>query len=291
MAVALITGATGSVGRHVLDHMYEEYDKIYSLQRLGSEPLPGVQRITTSEIIPLTKLLPYEADCVYHIAGNTSHWRGDSEAIWRDNVDFTRELLGAAEDNKAKKFVHCSTGAVLTDIKSPYIESKRVSESLVEMSTIPWVIVRPTVVLSKYDRGYKELFDYIIGGGKMCLPYKMHFCSGDEVGEAIVRAGTGPYKWTKHLLAGEYRTWLDLWYAVAIMNGVKPVKKPTNRWILRAAAVLDELKSKRTGKRPQLTRDFLDLCDSPDLSDKRSPLRMRRVTLEEMLRSALTGDD
>ncbi|MBV8381759.1 MAG: NAD-dependent epimerase/dehydratase family protein [Planctomycetaceae bacterium] len=49
--------------------------------------------------------LQADADAIFHVAANTSHWPAQREQQYKDNVVVTRNLVQAALAKGAKKFI------------------------------------------------------------------------------------------------------------------------------------------------------------------------------------------
>ena len=80
MGRAFVTGGTGFVGRHLIEHLLEENWQVVALHRRTSriEPLhmPGVTliegSITDSEAV--LRAMPEAPDAVFHLAASTNMW-------------------------------------------------------------------------------------------------------------------------------------------------------------------------------------------------------------------------
>lgn len=158
----LVTGATGFIGRHLVDAL----SKAYSVRCLVRK---------TSDITPLKDLnvdIAYGdlfvkeslgsaldgIDLVYHLAGEV-YSRKKSD-YYKGNVLATQNLLDACKEKGAKRMVYLSTVGVykppitrtlLTEESeceplTIYGKTKLGAEELIKKSNIPWVIVRAPVI-------------------------------------------------------------------------------------------------------------------------------------------------
>lgn len=172
---ALVTGASGFVGRRLKEHLKADGFDVVSLRRPGSPPTsdPSVQS-SYDDVGTLTRIVrELRPDYVFHVAGVTKGVR--YEDFWSGNVMPTQNLLHALREGHpdVRRFVHVSS---LTsygpstperplredDPRRPiehYGRSKLEAEQAVEEERdIPWTIVRPAGVYGPGDVDYFELF-------------------------------------------------------------------------------------------------------------------------------------
>jgi nucleoside-diphosphate-sugar epimerase len=167
---ALVTGATGFVGGHLVDALRARGDSITALVRSPA-------RAAALERPDLTlirgDLHSHEAlqaatagqDVIYHVAGAVAA-RTEAEYL-RANREGTANLIAAATaSGGGQRFVLVSSGAAGgptppgrpasgTEAAHPvtmYGRSKLAAEDAVRSSALPWVIVRPPTVYGPRDR-------------------------------------------------------------------------------------------------------------------------------------------
>jgi len=112
---AFVTGATGFLGRNLIEELVREdwditalclpTDKIEWLNRLGATIAIG--NITDRE--SLVEAMPDSPDAVFHAAANTSSWSAHDAQQYQDNVVGTEHMLDVALQKKAKRFVYTSS--------------------------------------------------------------------------------------------------------------------------------------------------------------------------------------
>ena len=176
MPIALITGASGFVGSHIVDHLHAKgYDIRVLARKGGSKPryinhLP-VEYIAGdfADAASLTDAVR-GVDYIFHSAGATAAKNRDG--FFQGNQLATRNLLEGALRHapNLKRFVHVSSLAAVgsssgagspVDEQTPfhpitaYGESKAAAEKEVmdRMKEIPATIVRPPVVYGPRDTG------------------------------------------------------------------------------------------------------------------------------------------
>jgi nucleoside-diphosphate-sugar epimerase len=111
--------------------------------------------------------LEAEFDEIVNCAGSVSYF--DSAELEAVNVELTRDLLSLAADRGAAKFVHLSTafasgyanGTIDETLHqepkedpTPYTSTKRKAEHLVAASGVPYLILRPSIVIGDSRDGH-----------------------------------------------------------------------------------------------------------------------------------------
>ena len=192
MPLALVTGASGFVGSHVVDALLQRNYHVRCLVRaesnLGWLPLERVELVRgTMTEVPALESAARDVDLVVHNAGRI---RAEGDALYEDvNVLGTRMLVQAVQKNapKLQRFILMSSLAaggpsrsghlrVEDDPDEPisaYGRSKKRGEEEVERmgAAIPWTILRPCAVYGPRDRGFLILarmaargFSFQVGG-------------------------------------------------------------------------------------------------------------------------------
>jgi len=175
MATALVTGATGFVGSHLVRLLLADGHHVKILRRASSR-LDAIQDLDVQHLT--TNMMNEEAltrdlqgvDWVFHVAAVADYWRTGKEKIYQVNVDGTRALLNAAENAQIKRFMFTSSvaavgytaGQVATEDSyfnvdprlSPYGHSKFLAEAEVYQSIrrgLDAVILNPAIIIGPCD--------------------------------------------------------------------------------------------------------------------------------------------
>ena len=175
---ALVTGASGMLGRHTVDVLLEAGLAVRAFVRPGSD----VQHLHKDGVnlvygegtdLPAIRRAVQGADLVFHLAGYLTvsapfGASGDSPLYQTINVDFTEHLLAAAHKSGLSRFIFASSSSVYaldTPVPTPedaplrplsaYGRSKVVAEQRVQaygQRGLPTSIVRPAVIYGPGDR-------------------------------------------------------------------------------------------------------------------------------------------
>jgi nucleoside-diphosphate-sugar epimerase len=213
---ALVTGAAGFIGGHLLERLLDRGDEVRALVRPGEDishlqPLADVE-IRQGDLTAVTtlKCALKGVQRVYHIAAKTGPW-GPEQVYTATNVQGLVDLIRAAMDAGVQRIVHTSSitvyghhlrGIVTEDSgyhieNNPYSRSKIAGEkvvfNLVKTHGAPVVVVRPAWVYGPRDNhSFGRLVNhiekgrcFIIGSGKNSVPV-VHV---RDVAQGILKAG------------------------------------------------------------------------------------------------------
>ncbi len=188
-----VTGATGFIGRNLVEQLLEREGTIYVLVREGSrgrlEELKNRWGADEDRIVPVIGDLSQEhlgcADQIGELKGNVDHFfhlaaiydmTADAESQRVANVEGTREAVKLAKELDAKHFHMVSSiaaaglykGTFTEDMfeeaekvdNHPYFQTKHESEAVVrEECEVPWRVYRPGIVVGHSETGEMDKVD------------------------------------------------------------------------------------------------------------------------------------
>lgn len=159
-SLVAVTGATGFIGRVLLQRLIKEGWKVRALTRHYQPDNETTQWIKgdLDDLVALQALVK-DASAVVHCAGQV---RGDSLGNFvHTNVEGTRNLVNASiRQDSPPRFLLISSLAARQPELSWYATSKRMAEQAVidRASVLPCAIFRPTAVYGPGDKEMSPLF-------------------------------------------------------------------------------------------------------------------------------------
>lgn len=210
---ALVTGATGFVGGHLVEHLRRRGVEVTALVRSPARAAalaPLGVRLERGDLHDEGALARAVAsqDVIYHVAGAVA--ARDEAAYMAANRVGTENLLRAAEPAGRARFVLVSSMAAggPAEVGVPkraesephpvtaYGRSKLAGEAIVRAGTLPWVIVRPPTVYGPRDRdNLIKVFRIartgiapVFGDGSM----ELSAVYAPDLAEALALAGESP---------------------------------------------------------------------------------------------------
>lgn len=290
---ALVTGASGFIGSHLVDRLLERGDEVRALVRARSDVSylegRGVE-LHTGDVADASSLSGAVSgvDVVYHAAALATDW-APWRAFRKATVDGTRNVLEAAAQAGVARFLHFSSDAVyshrylgrrMTE-ETPmetrfawwdyYRRAKTAAEHLVwqyhYLGRIPVSVVRPGMVLGERDHAtLPGLRDYLsrkgalyLGSGHNRLPCVY---AGDVAAGCILAATSDDAIGEAYnLVSDEVVTQRELFAAVAEEAGLEAPRRSLPVLLAYAAVLAMEAAAVLSGwrLRPPLSRFAITL--------------------------------
>jgi dihydroflavonol-4-reductase len=244
-----LTGATGFVGYHVARALAADGAKLRMLVRKTSNlaHLEGIQGEThVGDLAEPESLRAALEDCdaVVHVAADYRLWIPDPAAMYRANVDGTRELLRLAREAKVKRFVYTSsvatmhfrrdgtvinedTPVALADMVGHYKRSKFLAEQEAVRAAENGqrvVILNPTTPIGPND--FKPtptgriFVDFLNGKFPAYMDTGLNLVDVAEVARAHVSALTKGQSGHRYILGGENLTFKQILDKMAAITGL-----------------------------------------------------------------------
>ncbi len=309
---AYVSGSTGFVGLNLVEELARQGWRVLALHRSGSQT-KYLERLNAERLqgditdpASLARTLPRNVDAVFHVAGSTNLWSKKNAEQTRINVEGTRNIVVAALAAGARRFVHTSS------ISAWGLQTGRIDESAPQLGRESWINYQRTKCLAEEEvrKGIAKGLDAVFvnpgaimgpcdrrNWARMILlahegtlpgvpPGAASFCHVREVARAHIAAAERGRRGENYLLGGTDASFLELARIVGAVTGKPVPAKATPRWLLRAAAVFEMMRTAVSGKTPTLTPETVAMvayarqCDS---SKAMRELGYRAVPLREMV--------
>lgn len=212
----LVTGASGFLGHHFVEHAASAGHEIVALHRqpiTGSTPAPIHRSGVTVRYADVLDRQSIDAavadvDCVCHLAAAFTEASATENYFHRVNVEGTSNVMAAAHAAGARRFVFCSTAGiygkrvsgVIDETREPqpfnsYERSKVAAEEEVRRGAaeygMEYVILRPSPIYGPGDQRLAKLYKNaargrfpLFGSGEG----RRHMVYVDDLAEAFLRS-------------------------------------------------------------------------------------------------------
>lgn len=271
----LLTGATGCLGRNILEQLIEDGHEVLVVARPTSDIAEisryavKILRIDLYHFSNLVEKIPDDMDAVIHVAANTSYQYYERETQYRDNVEVTYNLVNFCESlNRKIRFVYTSTISVKDEVNfSNYARTKSIAEKIILSSRLDCVILRPSVIIGKYDRrNYYKMFKILKEGKyKVGISKLIDFCNVEQIAKAHITAATTERPLKKiYFLGGTFSDWFEVSKIIAKHLGSKAPEKVISNFLLKLLACYGRVKN-LFNKPADVTFDLLHLQNNNDI--------------------------
>ena len=261
---AFVTGATGFLGRNLVEQLAERGWKITAIYRdparfeaLRQWDVAGVE-CGLLDLDGLTAAIPETVDAVFHMAADLTMWMRHGSRQLRINVDGTRNAVAAAERRGARKFVFTSSwnswgyragDPPLTEDtpqrgnESPvlYDRTKLAGEIIVKQAAaegLPAVILNPCHVIGRYDsRNWGRMIRMVHERSLPGIPPGSGvFCHAGAVAAAHIAAAESAAAAGNYLLPGPAASYVEIISLIGGIAGRKVPKRAIPAWLFRTVA-------------------------------------------------------
>jgi dihydroflavonol-4-reductase len=291
---ALVTGATGFVGSHLVEALQNDSVEVTALARSAAKAADLSQRgvrVVNGDLHDTAGLerAVRDQDVVYHVAGVVAA-RDEAEFL-RSNRDGTRNVLTAAERQGRARFVLVSSlaaagpaprGAPLSGTEPPhpvtaYGRSKLAAEQIVRSSSLPWSIVRPPIVYGPRDREVLKVFRLarlgvapVFGDGSQ----ELSAVHAADLAQALMAVTKAPATigGTYHACHPQVFTSAELGQAVGAAMGRSVVRLSLPQAVGRALLAITEISARLTRQVTILTTDKANEFFQPAWTGDPAPL-------------------
>ncbi len=288
MKTALVTGGTGFLGQNLVQQLIDK-----KVQVVVFDLRPSKASMFNSKKVHLIEgdildrqacnlAIPEKVDAVFHLAGNTSHWKYGDDLQTRINVIGTKNIVEVALKKKANRFIHTSSiaafgfqpdtiteqsdstakGSGINYFRTKYLAELEVQKGI--KKGLDAVILNPANIIGPYDSsGWSRMF-FLIDKGKLAgaPPGSASFCHVHEVAKAHITAVEKGRCGHNYLLGGADETWLEFTNEIGSILGRKTPNRPVPSFVLKTLGRLSSWISGLTGREPDVTTEKALLVSS-----------------------------
>jgi dihydroflavonol-4-reductase len=315
-----LTGSTGFVGHHVANALSAQGADLRLLTRKTSNlrNLEGIRGETVvGDLLEPESLRSAIAGCdaVVHVAADYRLWIPDPQAMYRANVDGTRELLRLAYEAGVKRFVYTSsvatmhfrtdgivinevTPVTLTDMVGHYKRSKFLAEQEAVKAAQAGqqvIILNPTAPIGPNDARPtptgRIFVDFLNGKFPAYIDTGMNLVDVAEVARAHALALTTGRPGRTYILGGEN---LTLKQILDKMSAITGIPSPTVKIPIPVAATYaffeEWITGRIRGKEPRATLEEVRMGRKKMFASSaraQQELGFRIVPVYEAMRAAI----
>lgn len=276
---ALVTGATGFVGFHIVQLLLGMNVHVKALVRQDSDCsflLADGLDVRTGDLRDYDAVREAMTGCdhVFHAAADYRLWVRDPVPMYETNIRGTANVMAAAQELDVEKVVYTSTAGTLapgseatpsseemparmTDLVGHYKKSKYLAEREVDrfiQQGVPAVIVNPTAPVGAADRKPtptgKIIVDFLNGKMPAYIDTGLNFVAVRDVALGHWLAATKGKTGERYLLGGDNMTLSGFLAALGEIAQKKPPRVRLPYKPVLFAAWMNECLSRITGQCP-----------------------------------------
>ena len=245
----LVTGGTGFVGANLVRELLADGHQVRVLARKGSDrrALEGCPvDVVEGDLLDRASLRAAVAGTrrVYHVAADYRLWARDPAALYRANVDGTKNVLAAGAEAGVERIVYTSTvGALgipkdgtpgdeetrvsLADMVGPYKASKFLAERVADEWAgrgAPIVIVNPSAPIGPWDvkptPTGQMVVDFLKGKMVASVDTGLNVVHVRDVARGHILAGERGRRGERYILGHRNMPLLEIFQVLSRLTGV-----------------------------------------------------------------------
>ena len=252
MHTVLVTGASGFLGKHLIQHLLER-DPDLQVRAFSRSPFPGDGDGRVDSILgDIAELSDVEsalsgADEVYHLAGVVSRSPSDPWTMYRTHVDGTRNVCEALIKHGSRRCVVATTSGTVAVGREPVVhtEDSGYKQAVVHQwpyylskiyqekqalwycrhRNLPLVIVNPSLLLGPGDDRRSSTNDvrlFLMGQIKAVPSGGLNLIDARDAAAAVASAMSSGKVGERYLLGGDnltFKEWIAQTARVAGVSG------------------------------------------------------------------------
>lgn len=280
-SLVLITGASGLVGRNLLEALAEKGVRtraVYNnnpIHSISSE-LTEVVQCDLLDVIALDEIMK-DVTHVFHCAGLVSFSPKNVDKLYKVNMEATANMVNASLRLGVKKFIHVSSVAALSHSKEKTMideEMKPVTEKqngaygyskyLGELEVwrgiaegLDAVIVNPSIILgpSENNNGSSAIFKNVYDGFNWYSEGVNGFVGVKDVCKAMMLLMDSKVSAERFIICAENISYRDVFFNIADAFGKKRPSKKVTPFLAQLVWRLEAVKSLFSKTEPLVTKD------------------------------------
>jgi dihydroflavonol-4-reductase len=276
---AFVTGATGFLGRNLVEQLVGAGWRVIALHRPTSDltmlkrfPVEGVVG-TIEDPVSLEKAMPAGVDAVFHLAADVSFWSRHNQRQTRTNVDGTRHVVAAARNKGARRLICTSSTSVyglpraVYDETAPHLgkgswfhyqHTKALAEEEVRQGIaqgLEAVLLNPANIVGPYDKNnWAKLIRLAVERRLPRVPPgRASFCHAVEVARAHIAAVDRGRSGENYILGGADASYLEVVQTIGEVVGQPVNTRVASPLMMRLGGRLFSWVSWFTGREPLVT--------------------------------------
>ena len=318
MKSVLVTGATGFLGRHLVNQLLDAGFAVRALCRSEGGLLPRVEIVKGDVTSPSDVDRAVQGiDAIFHLAGMVSRNPADAPLLAQVHVDGTRNVCDAAARHNVSRLVHASSSGTIAISRRPifhsedapyqdsiaaqwpYYRTKIAAERLA--LSYPFVtVINPALLLGPGDRRRSSTGDIaaLLNGEILSLPTGgLCFVDARDTATAAITALEGGQPGERYLLGAANWDFSQLAKAVSELSGVSTPRFKSPTWLALLAAPVLRKVMPLLGRRFDIDDAAIEMaghfwyCDSSKARRElnfspRDPKETLRDTINDLRQSA-----
>ena len=266
---AFVTGSTGFLGRHLCRQLLQAGWQVTAMCRsIPENALDGANYVEADLLDrdSLMAAMPQAVDVVFHTAADTNTWHRNNPRQTQTNTLGTLNLIQAAVQQQAKKWIHVSSivtygvdhpGMAELDEQTAqhgldswvnYVKTKSLAETLVKdhAEKLQAVVVNPTHIIGPNDQhNWVRLFKMMANDSLPTIPPGAgSFVDVRDVAQGCILAAENGRLGENYILGGHNLSFTKRHKPQALIKLVAKIKSATGYL---------------TGKEPDLTPESLQI--------------------------------